>query len=154
MDAETDSASNTRNFLSASNTCNQLNWMYACINYYFYIVIDCTANTLFAGNNAASNTCKLFGYIQYFVYCLLCLLANSINGIQKGRNMQHKLRKFWNQFGFRDFNFDAIWIWRIWLFCYPGCELGHFVFSPVFPFLKPNAKIQCLVILTILYSWQ
>ena len=33
----------------------------------FYIKIDRSANTLFADNNAASNT-NLFGYIQYFFY--------------------------------------------------------------------------------------
>ena len=31
-----------------------------------YMIIDCTENTLYTGNNAASNTCKLYSCIQYF----------------------------------------------------------------------------------------
>ena len=66
LDAEIDAVSNTGTNLSASNTCNQFCRIRACIHCCFYMIIDCTGNTLYTGNNAACITFKLYGCIQYF----------------------------------------------------------------------------------------
>ena len=66
LDVEIDAVSNNGTNLSASNTCIQFCCMYACIHCSFYMIINRTGNTFYIGNNAASNTCKLYGWIHIF----------------------------------------------------------------------------------------
>ena len=64
---------------------------------------------------AASNTFKRFA-INFGYYTKGITKAVKCDNTHWAR----KLCKFWHQIGCRDFNLDAIQIWRIWLFYYPA----------------------------------
>ena len=95
--------------LSSSTTCIQFWCMHAYIHCCFYVIIDRTGNTLYAGNNAAFNTCKL----EWLHPVILYSLINTLNVLQKGikQNNAHlatKLRKFCHQIGCRYLKLYAI----------------------------------------------
>ena len=100
--------------------------------------------------NAASNTCKLYGCIQYFwkdcnnfykdTKCYTKMAQNASIPI-----LRQNMGKFWHTIECRDFNLDAIQIWRIWLFCYPACDLCYLLLWQLFCIIKTfhstNVKI-------------